>query len=519
MATQAEKDFYEFIQKRVKKNYKYLGFSVYNLTGDDVGKLKALGDKWGIPFEWLCNLMNHESAGTFNPAIQNSIGATGLIQFLKSTAKSMGTTTSNLASLSFQGQLEWVDKYLEGWKSTWKARGIITNGKANDKFQQPDLFMTIFYPAAIGKPDYQFPAKVQSANGGIKTPMDYAKKALGNPPFPIDQVPSTLPEYRRKAGGNQDIGSLPPGTSGETNSTNNTSANTPVVNTTPPIPPIPRIEEKGVRFNVEQKDTLKSINAKHNFGELFVIQEVAEEDMFKFEIEDLSGLSDEYKETGFFGPEEIDYVGPDLIAPEEDLDTQATTDKGPDDPNTQTTTEKGVESPGFVQPSSGSISDKQVAFIKNATKATGIGPGGLCAKYTFNHANNYVLQIMGKTPAKTIYAAGGNANQDSYHKNLERLGYKRSDQGTVTKATLVKSLSSSNWDIGDVVAYWGLDSSQSGESCVKYGHTQIYTAGKHNDTKNTWSTDHPNNFGCGFVYNSKKIANWRFIILKAPKPK
>jgi hypothetical protein len=515
MATQAEKDFFNFIQKRVKSNYKYLGFSVYNLTAADIGKLKELGDKWGIPFEWLCNLMNHESAGTFNPAIKNSIGATGLIQFLTSTAKSLGTTTSALASLSFQGQLEWVDKYLDGWKSTWKKRGILTNGKVNDKFQQPDLFMTIFYPAAIGKPDYQFNSDVQKANGGIKTPMDYATKALKNPPFPLSQVPSTLPEYRRKVSGG-DAGAIPGGDTGGGTGTGETGTTTPSAPPTPPIPPIPKIEENSVRFNVEQKDTFKAINSKHNFGDLFVVEEVPEDEMFLFQEEDLSGLGDEYKETGFFGPEEISYVGPDLDATEEVPDTQSTTDKGSDKPNTPEST---TESTNFVQPSSGSISDKQVAFIKNATKATGVGPGGLCAKYTFNHANNYVLQIMGKTPAKTIYAAGGNANQDSYHKNLERLGYKRSDQGTVTKATLIKSLSSSNWDIGDVVAYWGLDSSQGKESCVKYGHTQIYTAGKHNDTKNSWSTDHPNNFGAGFVYNSKKISNWRFIILKAPKPK
>jgi hypothetical protein len=336
MATQAEKDFFNFIQKRVKNNYKYKGFSVYNLTAADISKLKELGDKWGIPFEWLCNLMNHESAGTFNPAIKNSIGATGLIQFLTSTAKSLGTTTSVLASLSFQGQLEWVDKYLDGWKSTWKKRGILTNGKANDKFQQPDLFMTIFYPAAIGKPDFQFNADVQKANGGIKTPMDYARKALDNPPFPIDKVPSTLPEYRRKISGG-DAGAIPGGdTGGDTggSGTGETGTTTPAVPPSPPIPPIPKIEENGVRFNVEQKDMFKAINAKHNFGELFVVEEVPQDEMFVFQEEDLSGLSDEYKETGFIGEEE----SPSDI-PEVDTATyDAKPDEGSNQVNNPTTT-------------------------------------------------------------------------------------------------------------------------------------------------------------------------------------
>jgi LAS superfamily LD-carboxypeptidase LdcB len=300
MATKAEKDFFDFIQGKIKKNYKYLGFSVYNLTADDIGKLKALGDKWGIPFEWLCNLMNHESAGTFNPAIKNSIGATGLIQFLTSTAKSLGTTTSALASLSFQGQLEWVDKYLDGWKSTWKKRKLMNGDKVNDNFQQPDLFMTIFYPAAIGKPNFEFPSNVSKANGGIKTPMDYAKKALNHPPFPLDEVPSTLPEYRKKVGEGGDVGNLPSGESGTTT----TTAETPVVNTTPPIPSIPKIEEMGIKFNVEQKDIFKALNAKYNFGDLSVIQEVAEDEMFVFQEPDTMQISSEYVEGVFSGDEE-----------------------------------------------------------------------------------------------------------------------------------------------------------------------------------------------------------------------
>lgn len=304
MATKAEKDLYDLIQKRVKENYTYgkgkYNYSVYDLKSADITKLKELGDKWGIPFEWLCNLINHESAGTFNPAIKNSIGATGLIQFLGSTAEGLGTTTSTLSSLSFQGQLEWVDKYLNSWKSTWKSRKLLTNNKANDNFQQPDLFMTIFYPAAIGKPNFKFPASVSEANGGIKTPMDYARKALDHPPFPLDQVPSTLPEYRKKIGSGGDVGALPPGTP----SNDTTTAETPEVNTTPPNPPIPKIEEMNIKFNVEQKDIFKALNAKYNFGDLTVIQEVAEDEKFILEPEDTAGLNSEYTENVYTGPEE-----------------------------------------------------------------------------------------------------------------------------------------------------------------------------------------------------------------------
>jgi len=317
MATKAQKEFYNYIQAKIKKGHKYLGFRVVwddtvdkNVSGarpdndisTDIAKIQELGDKWGIPFEWLCNLMAHESAGTFNPAIKNSIGATGLIQFLSSTAKSLGTTTTALAKLTFKEQLYWVDKYLDGWKSTWKSRKLLTNGKVNDNFQQPDLFMTIFYPAAIGKPNFQFPDSVSKANGGIKTPMDYARKALDHPPFPLDKVPSTLPEYRSgkfKTGSDGDVGDLPAGTSSDT-----ITAETPEVNTTPPNPPIPKIEEMGIKFNVEQKDIFKALNAKYNFGDLTVIQEVAEDEKFILEAEDTTGLDNEYTENVFAGNEE-----------------------------------------------------------------------------------------------------------------------------------------------------------------------------------------------------------------------
>jgi hypothetical protein len=42
---------------------------------------------------------------------------------------------------------------------------------------QEDVYMAVFYPKAIGNPDYRFPAKVLAGNPGIFTPRDYAAKA------------------------------------------------------------------------------------------------------------------------------------------------------------------------------------------------------------------------------------------------------------------------------------------------------------------------------------------------------
>jgi hypothetical protein len=62
---------------------------------------------------------------------------TGLIQFMASTAKGMGTTTAALASMSALEQLDWVEKYFQPYKGRMKTL--------------EDLYMAILWPAAVGK--------------------------------------------------------------------------------------------------------------------------------------------------------------------------------------------------------------------------------------------------------------------------------------------------------------------------------------------------------------------------------
>ncbi len=187
---------YNYIQNKKATGYKYNGYSVYNVSKDDLNELKKVADKYGFPFEWLINLINHESAGTFNPAIKNSIGATGLIQFLKSTATSLGTTTEDLSKMTFKQQLVYVDKYLYSNLKKY----LTSDGKVPSNFTQGDIFMAIFYPSAIGKPDYKFSEKVTSANGGIKTPMDYVERALETSVFPLSAIPYSLADVKKMIG-------------------------------------------------------------------------------------------------------------------------------------------------------------------------------------------------------------------------------------------------------------------------------------------------------------------------------
>ena len=185
-----------YIDNRKASGHSYRGYAVYSPSQSELKKLAEVSDKYGIPFEWLANLINHETAGTWNPSIQNSIGATGLIQFIPSTALGYGVNVNQLAQMSFTEQLTYVDAYL----ARNLRRVLGENGKVKDTFNQTDLFMTIFYPVAVGNPNYTFPVNVQVANSGIRTPQDYTYRALRNPPFPLENYPSAYKDYLQRFG-------------------------------------------------------------------------------------------------------------------------------------------------------------------------------------------------------------------------------------------------------------------------------------------------------------------------------
>lgn len=115
-------------------------------VADDIQFLSAteeLAAKYEIGPEVLMAVMDFETGGTFSPAQKNAAGsgATGLIQFLTTTAKNLGTTTEALSKMSRLEQLGFVEKYLDQFK------GKITGGDASD------VYMAVLFPRAIDKPD------------------------------------------------------------------------------------------------------------------------------------------------------------------------------------------------------------------------------------------------------------------------------------------------------------------------------------------------------------------------------
>ena len=102
----------------------------------------------GEEFGWNRNQVNYlmacmafESGFTFSPSVVNQAGsgATGLIQFMPSTAKGLGTTTQALAEMTDVEQLEYVRRYFLPYHKRTKTLS--------------DMYMAILMPKYISYPE------------------------------------------------------------------------------------------------------------------------------------------------------------------------------------------------------------------------------------------------------------------------------------------------------------------------------------------------------------------------------
>lgn len=132
--------------------------------------VKAMADRLGIPeHRWVLAVMDHESG--INPQAENPYSkAIGLIQFIKSTAKSLGTSLEALKTMSALEQLTFVEKYLRNFGRLKTAT---------------DVAAAVFYPVAIGnmgyvigkrgQKTYDWNAALDKGNKGFITITDYMR--------------------------------------------------------------------------------------------------------------------------------------------------------------------------------------------------------------------------------------------------------------------------------------------------------------------------------------------------------
>lgn len=98
--------------------------------------LLDMADRLGTNADWHAAVMAVESG--FRPSIRNpNGGATGLIQFMPATAHALGTSTDELAGMSAEEQLFYVEKYYHPF--------------AGRMHSVEDVYMATFMPSMVGR--------------------------------------------------------------------------------------------------------------------------------------------------------------------------------------------------------------------------------------------------------------------------------------------------------------------------------------------------------------------------------
>ncbi len=100
-------------------------------------ELVRMAHRLGLDPSAIAGVMSIESG--FGPAAVNPhTRATGLIQFMPSTAKMLGTSVEELATMSALDQLVFVERYFSPLASRIKS--------------EADHYIAVFMPAHIGEP-------------------------------------------------------------------------------------------------------------------------------------------------------------------------------------------------------------------------------------------------------------------------------------------------------------------------------------------------------------------------------
>jgi len=110
-----------------------------------LSSLEGMCDRLNMNCMAVLSVMHYETGGSFSPSIKNpGSSATGLIQFMSSTANGLRTTTKKLSEMTQIEQLEYVEKYFN----------LIKNNFDNVDYMDPkNVALAVFYPSAIGKGD------------------------------------------------------------------------------------------------------------------------------------------------------------------------------------------------------------------------------------------------------------------------------------------------------------------------------------------------------------------------------
>jgi hypothetical protein len=132
-----------------------------NATARVVSNLRTAGAQ--ITEDDLFRIIEFETGGSWAPDQKaGTSSATGLIQFLESTAQGLGTSTEALAQMTRAEQMAYVQRYLEPYAGRIRNFG--------------DLYMAIHWPAGVGQSDdfvmYREGSREYTANRGLDANND-----------------------------------------------------------------------------------------------------------------------------------------------------------------------------------------------------------------------------------------------------------------------------------------------------------------------------------------------------------
>ncbi len=128
-------------------------------------KVREVARGLDVPPEWLMAVMHSESR--FDASVKNQLGsgATGLIQFMPTTAKEHNITTDKLRNMNHIEQLDYVYNYLNGYRQKYGDYKSLTS-----------LYLGILYPKAIPEEYcytlYASPSKAYKMNAGLDEDKD-----------------------------------------------------------------------------------------------------------------------------------------------------------------------------------------------------------------------------------------------------------------------------------------------------------------------------------------------------------
>lgn len=136
---------------------------------DFINAVEATSSSLGINTNDLLRIIEFETDGSWSPSVQPTrtdgtriSSATGLIQFLESTAQGLGTSTEALAQMTRAEQMEYVEAYLSPYADRINNFG--------------DLYMAVHWPAGVGQPDsfvmYREGSREYTANRGLDSNGD-----------------------------------------------------------------------------------------------------------------------------------------------------------------------------------------------------------------------------------------------------------------------------------------------------------------------------------------------------------